>query len=209
MNVLVVDDHSITRSGISILVKELFDNATVDEAKNGSESIKLIKTNYYDLCTLDFNLPDTECLSLIETLLTINPVLRILVISMRKEDIFAFKAIKSGALGYVCKENGIQTVKEALLRVSQGKRYASPELFEFFIKNEQRDNENPFLALSSRELQIAKLLIEGLHTKGIGAKLSLEVSTVSTYKRRIFDKLKITNSFELYELASFHKFNES
>lgn len=209
MNVLVVDDHSITRSGIAILIKEIFNPVEVHEAKNGAEAIALTKANFFDLCTLDFNLPDSECLTLIETLLTINPVMKILVISMRKEDVFAFKAIKTGALGYVCKENGIPNIKEALLRVSQGKRYASLELFEYFIDNDSKDSENPFFNLSSRELQIAKLIIEGVHTKGIGARLNLEVSTVSTYKRRIFEKLKITNTFELYELASFHKFNES
>ena len=204
-NVLIIDDHGITRIGIKVLLNELFKDLTIHEAKDGTEAEVLIAKYHYDLITLDLNLPDTDSMVLLKRIIKTQPKTKVLVISMNNEDVYALHVIRSGAMGYVSKENGFESIKDAALKLSKNKKYVSENVITFLLEEDKgSDSNNPFKRLSDRELEIAKLLLDGVSTKNIALKINLQVTTVSTHKNRIFEKLQVSNSIELYELCKLY-----
>lgn len=205
---LIIDDHAITRIGLKVLLNEMFIELPIDEAKNGEEAESLIMKNDYDFCTLDLNMPETDSMLLLKKIVKKQPKAKVLVISMNNEDIYAINVIRNGAMGFVSKENGFDSIKEAILNVSNNKKYVSERVISMLL-SEDKSNEsgNPFLRLSEREIEIVRLLLEGLSTKSIALKINLQITTISTHKTRIFEKLQVANTIELYELSKLHQLN--
>lgn len=198
---LLIDDHAITRIGLRILITELFPGSLVMEASNGQEAEALFKENVFDLCTLDLNMPNTDSFDFLRKISLKYKGVKILVVSMNNEDIYAVNALKSGAMGFVSKASGFDTIKEAILKIVNNQKYISEKVVSILLGEESFDaNNNPFVRLSERELEVAKLLILGDSTKEIGNKMNLEVSTISSHKNKIFAKLQVSNTIELYEL---------
>lgn len=204
---LLVDDHVIARMGLKVLLKDMFPGAEIEEAQNGDEAEDRIKNSDFDLCLLDLNMPKTDSISLLKKMLMTRPNLKVLVISMNSEEVFAVNVLKSGALGYISKENSFDVIRDAIKRVLDNKKYMSDKVLNMLLDNEGKVQSfsNPFNKLSDRELMVAKLVIEGYSTKQIADKASLQLSTISTYKGKIFSKLQITNAIELFELSRLHK----
>ena len=133
------------------------------------------------------------------------PEMKILVVSMNNEDVYALNVLKNGAMGFVSKANGYNDIKSAILKVLENKKFMSENVISLLIESESEKLEsNPFNRLSERELEISKLICEGHPTKMIAFKTNLQLSTISTYKAKIFEKLQVRNTIELFELSKVH-----
>jgi two-component system invasion response regulator UvrY len=199
--ILIVDDHSIVRTGIRLLVKEQL-QAESDEATDGQTVLRKIKEKKYDLLLLDINMPDTDCGKLLSTILSMAPEQKILIFSMNEEDLFAKHYLKLGAQGFLSKKSSNEEIILAIQQVLNGRRYISRGLAETLGENLMGGkNKNPFESLSERELAVAAALLKGNNISEIADIMSLHPSTVGTYKMRIFDKLGIRNLVDLTELA--------
>jgi two-component system invasion response regulator UvrY len=201
MKILIIDDHTIVRTGIKLLTKPRL-NAETDEAANGKEALKRIREKAYDIVLLDINIPDTDCGKLLSTILSLLPKAKILVFSMNEEDLFAKHYLKLGARGFLSKNSSDNQIIKAIQQVLNGKRYISPELVEILAEDIAGiKSSNPFELLSERELAVVGYLIKGSSIAEICEITNLHPSTIGTYKARIFEKLAIKNLVDLTELA--------
>jgi DNA-binding NarL/FixJ family response regulator len=200
---LLIDDHVVVRSGIRVLLGELYNSSLINEAENGEAAIALLKEHTYDLVILDIQIPDTDSLSLMEYFKAKYPSLPFLIFSMSPENIYAKRFLKAGAKGYINKNAPLEEIKKAIGLVLSNRKYMSDALIEQLAVNGAKQNEeNLFNKLSVREFEITTLLLNGLTISKIAATLNLGISTIGTHKGRIFEKLKIINLLELKELAT-------
>ncbi|MEO6705768.1 MAG: response regulator transcription factor [Ginsengibacter sp.] len=204
--ILLVDDHAIVRSGLKLLIEDFISHSVIEEAQDGDSAFEKIKKNDYDLIIMDVNMPNTDSFGILDTIFTIKPAVKIIMFSMNAEEIYAKKFLKMGAMGYVQKDVPGNEIKKAISTVLNGKKYISEELREKFLNDLQVNNNsaNPFDALSLRELEIVRYLIQGDSVGEISQKLKLHTSTVGTYKSRIFEKLQCNNIIELSQLSKIH-----
>jgi DNA-binding NarL/FixJ family response regulator len=203
---LVADDHAIVRSGLKTLMKEIRPFAKGDEAVNGSQVIDLVKNNNYDIIILDVNMPDTDAAALVSNILACKEKSRILIFSVKPEDLYAKRFLKLGVLGYLGKESNAEEIKKAIGDVLGGQRYLSQRLKKRFCEDMiTKGTENPFEKLSHREVQIARYLLLGYSHADIKKLLNLHSSTIGTHRVRFFEKLKIKNLFELEELVNLYQ----
>lgn len=202
MKVLIADDHKVVRIGLSILVGDEFPHAEILQASNGADVLEVVRREKLDLMLMDVKMPDTDSLMMMEQVLTLQPQLPILVISLNPEKIYAVRYLKSGASGYVQKSEDDVVIRAALRKVMHGKKYMSDEVIEVMTELlKDGSSADPFSRLGKREFDVAVHLIRGLSPGEIGEQMSLQPSTVSTYKVRIFEKLNIENVHDLVELA--------
>ena len=200
---LLIDDHTVVRSGIKLLLTDVYTDVDIDEAKDGESALLLLETNTYDLLTLDIQMPNTDTYALMELLKRKYPNIKVLVFSMSPESVFAVRFIKAGAKGFISKDAPFDEIKIAIDRVLHDKKYFSEELLQMLADgNNKAADTNPFNTLSSREFEIASMLLKGKTITSIADDLSLSLSTVGTHKGRIFSKLNVTNLLELKELAT-------
>jgi two-component system invasion response regulator UvrY len=203
--ILIVDDHSIVRKGIKLLVKERLD-AEADEATDGKTALEKIKEGTYDLLLLDINMPDTDAGKLLSTILSMKPEQKILIFSMNEEDLFAKHYLQLGAQGFLSKSAPDSEIILAVQQILNGKKYISPQLVEILGKDLSGvKHNNPFESLSERELAVAAALLKGHGISEIAETMTLHPSTIGTYKSRIFDKLGIRSLIDLTELARIYK----
>jgi two-component system invasion response regulator UvrY len=205
--ILIVDDHSIVRTGIKMLLEGQL-NMAADEADGGRAALARIKEKKYDLILLDINMPGMDCSQLINAVLNFDPELSILIFSMNEEELFARHYLKLGVKGFLSKRSTPDEIMYAIKQVLSGKRYISRELAE--IVGDQLNgfkNENPFGTLSQRELTVVGYLLKGSKISEIGELMNLHASTISTYRNRIFEKLNIKSLIDLTELARIHNFS--
>jgi DNA-binding NarL/FixJ family response regulator len=191
--------------GLKVLMKDVLPAHTVDEAETGNDAMLLVKEKSYDLCLMDLNIPKTDSLEMIKRFKVMRQEMKILVVSMNNEDVYALNVLKNGAMGFVSKANGYEDIKSAILKVLENKKFMSENIISLLIESESEKLEsNPFNRLSERELEISKLICEGHPTKMIAFKTNLQLSTISTYKAKIFEKLQVRNTIELFELSKVH-----
>lgn len=204
-NFVIADDHSIVRQGVSYIVKELYNGANVLLASNFSEIFNLLESEKVDLLILDVNFPDGTSLNILPLIKKSQPDIKILIFTAFDEDIYAIRYINAGANGFLNKLSNEDEIKFAIQSVMSTGRYTSQ-----YIKDKIIDSfilkipQNPFEQLSNREIEITKLMVEGFGNIEICAELDLRKTTVSTYKKRIFEKLGIKNLSELYQLFNLY-----
>ena len=200
-NILIADDHSIVRSGIKGIILKNLTVTKIDEAANENEIVHQVKSTLYDLIILDINMPDTDFVKLINWLNVTAPKANILVFSMYPEEIYGERCLQLGAKGFLNKAAPETEILLAITQLLSGKKYISNTLAEKLHKRNGDNNiTNPFNALSSRELEIAILINKGHSLPEICTILNIQYSTANTYKRRIFEKLNITNTLTLSRL---------
>jgi DNA-binding NarL/FixJ family response regulator len=206
IKVFIVDDHEIIREGLKKILKEETDLVVVGEAQNGDEVLQNIKNIDCDIMLLDMNMPGRSGLDLIGDLKTLKPTMHILVLSIHPEDKFALRTLKSGASGYLCKDTALEELVIAIRKVFSKGRYISTTLAEQLAFDFMPDKELlPHETLSGREQEIMVMLATGKKVKDIAAELTLSISTVFTYRVRIFEKLKIKSNVELTHYAITNK----
>ena len=204
--VLIVDDHPITRSGLAYLINHQPDMTTCCEAQNAAQALEgVIRTNP-DLVLTDFTLPDKNGLELIKDIKAIRPQLPILVISMHEESLYAERALRAGARGYITKEEGGERLMRAVRHVLSGAIYVSDKMsariLEIFSGRQAMQERSPVEELSDREFEIFELLGDGLSTQQIAERLHLSMKTVDAHRARIKEKLKLKTTNELISYAA-------
>lgn len=203
--ILIVDDHSIVRAGISYLLSQEAVPVEIDEARDGVNALSLLKTRSYSLVILDVNIKGTDTIDLIGYMLTVYPGINILVFTMNQEEWFGKRFLQMGVKGFLNKESTDDEIKKAIWMVLKGNRYISNNLAQL-LSTEALDSkkENPFDELSNREFEVVLQLIKGDSVSMIAESLSLHASTIGTHKAHIFQKLGVQNIIQLTDLAKLY-----
>lgn len=196
---LIADDHSIVRTGISFLIRQDYPDAEVDECANGDIAWKKINTQKYDLVILDINMPGNDPVNLLKNISAQHPDLKVLILTMNREEVYAKKYLPLGIKGFLNKEADPSEVRKAVTTILEGNIYLSKELNNMLLTEAIHggSKKNPFDAMSSLELEIIGHLIEGKSHKDISGILSIQISTVGAYKSKILQKLGLSNVIEL------------
>lgn len=205
-NFIVADDHTIVRQGVTFILKEIHKNSCVYQLANFSEIIKRLNTTPIDLLVLDISFPDGTSLNIIPTIKKIQPNIKILIFSAFDENIYAIRYLNAGASGYLNKLSNEDEIKLAIKSVLNSGKYISKNIQEKIMDTYIfKKPKNPLEQLSNREIEIAKLLVEGFSNIDICNTLNIQKSTVSTYKNRIFEKLDVDNLSSLIQIFNFYK----
>ncbi|PZR27743.1 MAG: DNA-binding response regulator [Citrobacter freundii] len=198
---LVAEDHSIVRMGINLLIREMYPTASVTESATFTAAIQELQKQSFDLLILDINIPGGGSATMVEAVRLRAPRLPILIFSSYEEKVHALRYMKAGANGYVHKESPSETIKIAIQKILNRESYVSDAVKEQLLQKivGPARSANELADLSQRELEVMQLLIKGYSSSQIKQSLNLQLSTISTYKARIFDKLKVSNVIELAE----------
>lgn len=204
-SILIVDDHLVVRTGVTIILQNEIDNLSISYASNFPETMQLLTDTIFDLIILDINIPGGKQTEMISDIRKVQSEVKILMFSAHEEDAYALRYFHAGANGYLNKLSAEDKIVEAVKNIMENGKYISPEIAEKLVTN-QLNNEplNPFDKLSNRENEIVKLLIKGEGNLEISNGLGIQMSTVSTYKNRVFEKLRINNLVELIEKYNLH-----
>ena len=202
IRVLLADDHEIVRDGLKRILAATTDLEVAGEASGGDEALALVKTNDYDVAMLDMSMPGLSGLDLIKRLKLEKPKLRILVLSMHGESQYAARALKAGASGYLNKDSAAELLLSALRKVAAGGVHIGEAAAATLLQSSEK---LPHEALSDREFEVLRLLVEGLGPTEIGERLHLSVKTVSTHKTRILEKLNVGSTAALVRYALEHR----
>ncbi|WEK33923.1 MAG: response regulator transcription factor [Candidatus Pseudobacter hemicellulosilyticus] len=202
-NILIADDHTIVRYGTALIIKDLIAGVYVAEAGTFAQTLKILDSKTFDLLILDINIPGGNNLQMLDVIRLHQPQIRILIFSGYDEQLFALRYMQAGADGYVVKHSGEQELRTAIRGVLNNEKYISPTVKQHLLNSlsskSGNGSGNPLQLLSNREMEVMQLLIKGSSVADIGVHLSLQISTVSTYKSRIFEKLEVANVIELAE----------
>lgn len=200
-NLLLVDDHMVVRKGVALIIKDKFVNVATYNAENYSDALEIVKIVQFDLIFLDININGIENIKIMKELKNIQPNVKILIFSSHEENQYGLRYIKQGADGFLNKFCSEDKIVEAINKILNEGFYYSDLLKEKLSdKKNKKSSNNPIDLLSNREHEISKLLISGLGNLEISNKLEIQMSTVSTYKNRIFEKLNVNNIVSLSEL---------
>lgn len=202
---LLADDHSLIRQGIVFLLEELELESIVFHASNLQQIVESVKTNQIDIAIIDAHFPDGNSLTIISEIKQINPDIKILIFSGIDENTQSLKFINAGANGFLSKLSEEEDVKNAIFEMINKGEYISAATQTLLVNSfRNRNLINPLFSLTDKEREIAQMYAEGLGNLEIANKLDIKQNTVSTLKKRIFDKLKIENIVELVELMKHH-----
>lgn len=200
--ILIADDHSIVRTGISLLLKEEFMNIEIDECSNGNAVWEKIKVNSYDLAILDINMPGTDSINLLQNIFAFRPDLKVLILTMSKEEIYARIYLELGVKGFINKEADDTEIRKAIMVTLNNKKYLSPEMHvSQRLETTKRTPLTLFNKLSPRELEVMTHLLEGKNVSQIAHLLCSHTSTIGTHKAKVLQKLGVTNIIELKEFT--------
>ncbi len=203
--VLIVDDHPVFRHGIAALINAEDDLVVCGEAGSSPAALDAMRKLAPDVALLDVSLPGTNGIELIKLMKAEHPKLPLLMLSMHDESLYALRALRAGALGYVMKAEALTHVLDALRKVLKGEIYVSPKLSERLIFQAVQSVEggmgSPVDKLSDRELEVLELLGRGFGTKEIAAELHLSVKTIETHRAHIKEKLGFRDAGEMVRFA--------
>jgi DNA-binding NarL/FixJ family response regulator len=206
-SVLVSEDHAIVRFGITAIVKDIIHPVKVMETGNFDETILRLSEQTFDLLILDINIPGGNNLQMISAVRLRQPGIGILIFSGYDAQVFGINYIQAGADGYLEKHAPEEEIRRAILTMAETGKYLTPGIRARLMEHTGHHRlpgehgGNPLLLLSGREKEVMQLLARGMSAVSISRALNLQVTTVSTYKGRIFEKLNITNVIELAEMV--------
>ncbi|RQH03701.1 response regulator transcription factor RqpR [Paraburkholderia dinghuensis] len=197
--ILIVDDHAVVRQGVRQLLLDRGIASEVIEAQTGAEALAAIAKHAFDVVLLDISLPDMNGVEVLKRLKRKSPRLPVLMFSMYREDQYAVRALKAGASGYLSKTVDAAQMMGAIQQVVAGRKYVSPEmavaLADYVLVDDAE--QMPHEKLSDREYQTLCMLATGKRLTDIARALSLSVKTVSVYRTRLLEKMKLSNNAEL------------
>ncbi|SDB87334.1 response regulator transcription factor RqpR [Paraburkholderia lycopersici] len=196
--ILLVDDHAVVRQGVRQLLIDRGIASEVIEAQTGAEALAAIAKHACDVVLLDISLPDMNGVEVLKRAKKKAPRVPVLMFSMYREDQYAVRALKAGAAGYLSKTVDAAQMIAAIQQVAAGRKYVSPAMAEALADYVLVDGEQlPHEKLSDREYQTLCMLASGKRLTDIAHALSLSVKTVSVYRTRLLEKMKLTNNAEL------------
>jgi len=201
-NILIADDHSIVRYGLTKIIATLPDTVTVSTVEAFDDAVNILSKQPFDLLILDINLPGGNSIQMLHAVRLQRPNIMVLIFSAYDEKMYAIDYLLAGADGYLSKNSTEEETKLAIQTLLKREKYMSAVTRQQMLNrlNQHKQPEvNPFDALSVREIEVMNLLTKGIPLQKIADVLHLQVSTVSTYKTRIFSKLEINSIIELLE----------
>lgn len=207
INVVLVDDHELVRTGMKRLLEDAPDIKVIGEAGDGEEAIKLIERTKPDVVLMDLNMPGINGsglngLDVTRKLIRSNSKLKIIVVTVCREGPFPERLVRAGASGYVTKNTNMDELISAIRKVVKGQIYITPEIAQSMALRQVSDaSKSPFSKLSERELQVMYMVTQGIKVNDVANKLFLSPKTVNTYRYRLFEKLGVHNDVELTHLA--------
>jgi DNA-binding NarL/FixJ family response regulator len=202
IRVLVADDHTLMREGLSRIIGSAEDMQVAAEATNGHEVLACIRQETLDLVLLDLSMPGKSGVELIKQVKDERPKLPVLVLTMHEEEQYAVRTIRAGASGYLTKESAGKELVNAIRRVAAGRLYISPGVAEQLALNVMpAQDELPHKQLSDREFEVFRLMVDGASITDIAERLHLSVKTVSTHKARILQKMAMQSLADLVRYA--------
>lgn len=198
LRILLVDDHAIVRQGVRQLLLNHSVAREVVEAESGAQALASLDGAPFDLILLDISLPDMSGVEVLKRVKRREPRTPIMMFSMYREDQYAVRSLKAGAAGYLSKTVTASQMVEAIRQVAAGRKYVSPAMAEALADYVSFDNDQlPHEKLSDREYQTLCMLASGKRLTDIAHALSLSVKTVSVYRARLLEKMKLRNNAEL------------
>ncbi len=201
-SILIADDHEVVRKGLIQIITRSVPGAFVDETGNGQEALAMVQRKRYSLVLLDISMPGRGGLEVLKEIRGQRPGVPVLILSMHPEEEYAVRALRAGASGYLTKDSAAEELVGAIRKVLAGGRYVSASLAETLARELVSPADRlPHEALSDREFQVMRMIASGKTVKEIAEELSLSVKTVSTYRSRILEKMRIRNNAEIARYA--------
>ncbi|GGD92441.1 response regulator [Planktosalinus lacus] len=202
MNVLIADDHAILRKGLIEILNESFPSLQYFEASNGLEALQICRKEKLDFILLDISMPGRNGLDTLKQIRSDGNNTPVLILSVQPEDQYAIRVLKAGASGFLNKDSAPEELLNAVNQVLSGKKYISASIAEKLADSIGTPFDKPLYEnLSDRELQVLQFIASGKTVSEIAKEISLTVNTISTYRARILDKLKLNNNAELTRYA--------
>lgn len=198
MRILIADDHEIVRKGLKQILLEHYGDVFIEEAADGEKLVAKALEGEWDIVISDISMPRLNGLEALRKIKELKPSIPMLMLSVHSEDQYALRVMKAGAHGYMTKDLAQQELVNAVEKVLSGKKFISPGVAEKLAETLDADStEISHEVLSDREFAVFKLLANGQSISEIAAMLQLNVSTVSTYRARIFEKMKMKSNADI------------
>lgn len=205
ISILIVEDHAIVRRGLKDIITDAYPTSIFGEAADSSGGLQVFHRRKWDIVLLDINIPGRGGLDVLDDIRHTEPHARVLVVSAFPEEEFAVRAFKLGAAGYLNKNQATEELVEAVRTVLAGRKYVTASLAQRFADSLSGENGGaPHERLSTRELQVLRLVASGRSVKQIAAELALSEKTVDTYRARIAEKTGLATNVELTRYAFQH-----
>lgn len=205
IRIITVDDHAVVRRGLKQIIEEEPDMKVVGEAGDGRDAVSLIRETACDMVILDISLPEMSGIEVLHHLRHEHPDLPVLIMSMHEEEQYALRVLKAGASGYLQKDTIPEEMIKAIRKIIAGGKYISPSFSETLIPGQKLSEKPLHENLSDREFQIMCMIACGKTLKDIGEALCISSKTVSTYRTRILDKMRMKTNADIISYALSHK----
>jgi DNA-binding NarL/FixJ family response regulator len=203
--IFIVDDHPIVRQGLMQLINNESDLVVCGQGEDAYQALKTIRQLKPDLTLLDISLKDTGGIELLKELRAQDPTLQVLILSMHDESLYAERALRAGARGYIMKQEAPQTLLQAVRKVLKGEVYVSEKmsavLLQRMVGNRKPDGTLPMDRLTDREMEIFRMIGAGMTVKEIAERLFLSAKTIEAHREHIKGKLNLKSSAELLRFA--------
>ena len=202
IRILIADDHAVLRRGLKEILKDEIKDVVFDEAGNAQEVLARVQGHAWDIVILDITMPGRSGLDLLRDLQQLRPELPVLILSMHPENQYAKRVLRAGAAGYMNKETAPKELAMAVRKVLAGGRYVSAGLAEKLAADLSADDGRlPHERLSDREFEVLRMIASGKTVSQIAEDLCLSVTTVSTHRARILEKMGLANNAGLVRYA--------
>ncbi len=209
IRIVLVDDHTLVRTGLRMILEKQPDMQVVGEADDGERGLILIKRELPDIALVDVHMPGFSGVELTERVRRSKLTTRIVILTMAGEAPFPRRLLDAGASGYLTKGCPAEELLKAVRQVADGRRYLGSDIAQQMALESINGGASPFAELSARELEVAMMLAQGHTAQIIADRLKLSAKTVATYKYRLFEKLNIDNVVALAHLANMHGVTEA
>ena len=201
IRILLADDHAVVRQGFKMILSAQPDMEIVGEAGNGREAVDLAEDLKPDIVVMDVAMPELNGIEATRRLAASMPHVRVVALSMHKDNVYVREILRAGARGYLLKDSVAADLVSAVRAVAQGEGYISPAFSNAVLDDYRKHVTNPIDLLSSREREVLQMLAEGKTNKEIAAVLNLSVYTVDAHRGRIMEKLNVHSINELVRFA--------
>lgn len=209
--ILIADDHVIVRMALSLIIKKVRPRAAVDEVDDYQKVLDLIKIKSFDLVILDIKMPNGNFRQTMDIIKLNHPNTKVMIFSSQDESLFAIRYLKMGADGFLHKLSSEETISLAINKMLDKGSYISEDVRDVLVNNKLNRPKgplNPVNMLTDREIAVAERLVKGVLLKDISNELNIHISTVSTYKMRILEKLNINSIQDLIKLFHIYEISD-
>ncbi len=204
IRVMLVDDHDLIRYGLRRLLEDQSGIEVVDEASSGEEALEKVRTVKPDVVLMDINMPGIGGFEATSRLNKTGASCKVIVLTVHSEGPLPKRILEAGAMGYLTKGSPVEEMVQAIQRVNAGQRYIAPSIAQQLALSMLPGESSLLDLLSQRELQVLIMISQGMRTNAISEKLSLSPKTVSTYRKRLHEKLDVSNDVEMMHMAIKH-----